>query len=130
LEKQPPIAIEDWSWIGSPLFRRQGAAPARRGEDIATESKACTPLTPNYAPPLPPFQDARDPKYARLVAMTQQIDDSQKAALEQERRKHSEFVGKTLHPLGGSTPPPQPQPQQVQRWCTVSGQGVTGRVPC
>ncbi|MGM3277395.1 hypothetical protein [Ralstonia sp. 24A2] len=88
------------------------------------------PLLLPVAPPLPPFQDARDPKYARLVAMTQQIEDAQKAALEQERRKQSEFVGKTLHPVGGATPPPQPQSQPVQRWCTVSGQGVTGRVPC
>lgn len=88
------------------------------------------PLYLPVAPPLPPFQDARDPKYARLVAMTQQIEDSQKAALAQEQEKHSKFVGATLHPVGGATPPPQPQPQRVQRWCSVSGQGVTGLLPC
>lgn len=88
------------------------------------------PLYLPVAPPLPPFQDARDPNYARLVAMTQQIEASQSAALAQERQKQSNFVGATLHPRGGATPPAQQPQEQVQRWCTQSGQGVTSRVPC
>ncbi|MBN3750962.1 hypothetical protein G3N96_37030 [Burkholderia sp. Se-20373] len=82
-------------------------------------------------PPMPPFQDARDPKYARLAALTKQLDDAQNAEFEEQRQVHSREVARAINAPGAMSPAPAPQqPQGVQRWCTQSGGGVTGRVPC
>lgn len=84
-------------------------------------------------PPLPPFQDARDPRYARLVALTKQADDAQRASIEQQRQVEAKELAKALamaRAVPYSPPQAQGQPQQEQRWCTQSGGGVVGRVPC
>lgn len=80
-------------------------------------------------PPLPPFQDASDPRYARLVAMTKQVDDAQKAEFEQKQQADAREIARAINAPQGSSSAPQPQ-QGVQRWCTQSGGGVIGRVPC
>ncbi|VWB35649.1 hypothetical protein BAR24066_01555 [Burkholderia arboris] len=90
---------------------------------------AISPSMP-VTPPLPPFQDARDPKYARLVAMTKQVEDAQTAEFEQKRQADSREIARAINaPKGSSYSAPQQQ-QGVQRWCTQSGGGVIGRVPC
>ncbi|MET1535275.1 hypothetical protein [Burkholderia sola] len=84
-------------------------------------------------PPLPPFQDARDPRYARLVALTKQADDAQRASIEQQRQVESKALANALamaRAVPYSPPQAQAQPRQEQRWCTQSGGGVVGLVPC
>lgn len=98
------------------------------------------------APPLPPLQDAHDPKYARLISITKKVDEAQKTDLLNQRIA----VGKALsesrammparssgsdafNPMTGQSyaaPQAQPQQQEVQRWCIQSTPGVTARVPC
>lgn len=91
-------------------------------------------------PPLPPLQDVRDPKFARLVAMTKRVDDAQKADLAQQRaatdkvlseaaaiRATNNFRGQGLDQINPRTGLPYPPPQQeTQRWCMMGG----GRFPC
>lgn len=94
------------------------------------------------APPLPPLQDAGDPAYARLVAMTKKVDETQKAAILQQRIEVNKQLeasrawapshrNDSIDPrTGRSYPAQQQQQQEVQRWCTQSGGGVVARVPC
>ncbi|WP_296225880.1 hypothetical protein [Ralstonia sp. UBA689] len=118
----------------------------------ATGSKPPNPSVPIYtgavlfmpsAPPLPPLQDTRDPKYARLVAMTAKVDAAQKADIAQQRaaieKQYAEQAEwRARHPIGHyydsinpATGRPYPAPQQPeQRWCLQTGIGGTGRVPC
>ncbi|WP_244107159.1 hypothetical protein [Burkholderia sp. BCC0419] len=94
--------------------------------------RGSAPAVP-VAPPLPPFQDARDPRYARLVALTKQADDAQRASFEQQRQIEAKQLANALavaRAVPYSAPQPQAGPQQEQRWCTQSGGGVVGRVPC
>lgn len=91
-------------------------------------------------PPLPPLQDVRDPKFARLVTMTRNVDDAQKADLAQQRAATDKQLAETavfraMHDLHGQgldqidprTGRPYPPAQQdTQRWCMMGG----GRVPC
>ena len=89
-------------------------------------------------PPFPPLQDVRDPKFARLVAMTKKLDDAQKADLAREHaaieQQYAEQAAwRARHPMGQydhidpRTGLPYAAPQQeTQRWCMMNG----GRVPC
>lgn len=90
---------------------------------------AISPSMP-VMPPLPPFQDARDPRYARLVAMTKQVDDAQGAEFEQQRQAHGKEVARAINSSSGTSYSAPQSQQGVQRWCTQSGGGVVGRVPC
>jgi len=90
---------------------------------------AISPSMP-VTPPLPPFQDARDPRYARLVAMTKQVDDAQGAEFEQQRQAHGKEVARAINSSSGTSYSAPQSQQGVQRWCTQSGGGVVGRVPC
>ena len=90
------------------------------------------------AVPLPPLQDVRDPKFARLVTMTKKLDDAQKAdlarqhaAVEQQyaemaawRARHPTHQYDGINPRTGL--PYAPPQQDTQRWCMMNG----GRVPC
>lgn len=90
------------------------------------------------AAPLPPLQDVRDPKFARLVTMTKKLDDAQKADLAQQHaaveQQYAEMADwRARHPThqyDGINPrtglPYAPPPQETQRWCMMGG----GRVPC
>ncbi|WP_296228700.1 hypothetical protein [Ralstonia sp. UBA689] len=97
------------------------------------------------APPLPPLQNVGDPAYARLVAMTKKVDETQKAAILQQRietgkqlaasrawaaENASAHRNDSIDPRTGLSYPAPQQPQPVQRWCTQSGGGVVARVPC
>lgn len=98
-----------------------------------------------FAPPLPPLQDVRDPQFARLVTMTKKLDDAQKADLARQNAATAKQMAENAamhaanHPPGSNpldsidprTGLPYPAPQQdTQRWCTMMGNGVGGRVPC
>ncbi len=90
------------------------------------------------APPLPPLQDARDPAYARLVAMTKAVDAAQKADIGNERvalaKQQAEqaawsaaHIDHRYDNIDTRTGLSYPAPQQVeQRWCYQNG----GRFPC
>ncbi|AOJ33330.1 hypothetical protein WJ16_17165 [Burkholderia metallica] len=90
------------------------------------------------APPFPPLQDVRDPKFARLVTMTKKMDDAQKADLAREqaaiaKQYADQAAWRAQHPMGQydhidpRTGLPYAPPQQdTQRWCMMNG----GRVPC
>ncbi|WP_176045441.1 hypothetical protein [Burkholderia sp. BCC1644] len=97
------------------------------------------------APPLPPLQDIRDPRFARLVTKTKKVDDAQKADLAQQRAANAKQMAENAAMHAANHPPgpnpldsidprtglPYPQPQvETQRWCTMMGNGVGGRVPC
>ncbi|VWD60701.1 hypothetical protein BLA50215_07314 [Burkholderia lata] len=90
------------------------------------------------APPFPPLQDVRDPKFARLVTMTKKLDDAQKADLAREHaaieQQYAEQAAwRARHPTGQydhldprTGLPYAPPQQETQRWCMMGG----GRVPC
>ncbi|VBB13971.1 hypothetical protein [Burkholderia stabilis] len=97
------------------------------------------------APPFPPLQDVRDPQFARLVTMTRKVDDAQKADLAQQRAATARQMAENAAMHAANHPPgpnpldsinprtglPYPPPQvETQRWCTMMGNGVGGRVPC
>ncbi|MCA8040343.1 hypothetical protein [Burkholderia seminalis] len=97
------------------------------------------------APPFPPLQDVRDPQFARLVTMTKKVDAEQKADLARQRAETAKQMAETAARHAANHPPgpnpldsidprtglPYPQPQvETQRWCTMMGNGVGGRVPC
>ncbi|KAB0638762.1 hypothetical protein [Burkholderia latens] len=97
------------------------------------------------APPLPPLQEASDPKFARLVAMTKKVEDAQKKDLITQKIEVGQALsasramgaarpseGDAFNPMTGRpyATQQQPQPQEVQRWCTWSTPGVNARVPC
>ncbi|AWG28116.1 hypothetical protein KPA93_11435 [Burkholderia cenocepacia] len=98
-----------------------------------------------FAPPLPPLQDVRDPRFARLVTMTKKVDDAQKADLARQNAANARQMAENAAMHAANHPPgpnpldsidprtglPYPAPQQdTQRWCTMMGNGVGGRVPC
>ncbi|UTV57454.1 hypothetical protein [Burkholderia arboris] len=97
------------------------------------------------APPFPPLQDVRDPQFARLVTMTKKVDDAQKADLARQNAANAKLMAETAARRAANRPPgpdpldsinprtglPYPPPaQETQRWCTMMGNGVGGRVPC
>lgn len=96
------------------------------------------------APPLPPLQGPGDPAYARLVAMTKKVDETQKAAIAQQQIEigkqlaasrawgaaNASHRNDSIDPRTGLPYPATQQPQPVQRWCTQAGGGVIARVPC
>ncbi|WP_322085700.1 hypothetical protein [Burkholderia sp. BCC1999] len=97
------------------------------------------------APPLPPLQDVRDPQFARLVTMTKKVDDVQKADLARQQAATARQMVENAAMHAANHPPgpnpldsidprtglPYPAPQvETQRWCTMMGNGVGGRVPC
>jgi hypothetical protein len=88
-------------------------------------------------PPLPPLQDSRDPRFARLVAMQREVEKQKQVIANRATeigRKTSEATARMGQPnpcqgpMGQNTcvgPAPQPQ-----RMCEVRGQGWVGLAPC
>ena len=88
-------------------------------------------------PPLPPLQDSRDPRFARLVAMQGEVEKQKQVIVTRDKetsRKASEATARMGQPnpcqgpMGQNTcAGPEPQPQ---RMCEVRGQGWVGLAPC
>jgi|SRR5471032_831141 hypothetical protein len=88
-------------------------------------------------PPLPPLQDSRDPRFARLVAMQGEVEKQKQVIVTRDKetsRKASEATARMGQPNPCQGPMGQnicvgPAPQQ-QRLCVASGQGWSALVPC
>lgn len=128
--------------MNAAMWDINGAADGRKPSKLSIPKYTGTLVIMPSAPPLPPLQDVRDPKYARLVAMTRKVDEAQKADLAQQRIAidkqiaennawRAAHVSHEYDSIDPRTGRPYPAPQQeVQRWCTISGGGVVSRVPC